>query len=190
MGAGQRWSPPTCRYDFWEANLATVDNIQILQASGWAYLDTDLRWHLRLPFTAHQFSTHSTTMSFISSTLVHAASFLAFGVATFNPTNFIGGVDFKPDRDITSLAGKVILITGGELQSSKIVPDLVCYITNADGKSQAILASARRRSCSWPSTIPPRSSSQRGLRKRLRTPLNLSSRKSRMMWTSPGCPWT
>ncbi|KAL4747524.1 hypothetical protein BDW72DRAFT_12422 [Aspergillus terricola var. indicus] len=37
----------------------------------------------------------------------------AFVWANLNPTNYIGGVSFCPERDIPDLAGKVILVTGG-----------------------------------------------------------------------------
>ncbi|KAL4779859.1 hypothetical protein BJX76DRAFT_67162 [Aspergillus varians] len=33
--------------------------------------------------------------------------------ANLNPANYIGGVTFRPDRDIPDLSGKVILVTGG-----------------------------------------------------------------------------
>ncbi|KAJ5096404.1 hypothetical protein NUU61_005760 [Penicillium alfredii] len=39
---------------------------------------------------------------------------MASFVASFvNPCNFIGGVNFDPDQDIPDLAGKVVLVTGG-----------------------------------------------------------------------------
>ncbi|KAL4770879.1 hypothetical protein BDW60DRAFT_191603 [Aspergillus nidulans var. acristatus] len=37
----------------------------------------------------------------------------AFVWANLNPTNYIGGVSFCPERDIPDLAGKVVLVTGG-----------------------------------------------------------------------------
>ncbi|KAL4974668.1 hypothetical protein BDW66DRAFT_161102 [Aspergillus desertorum] len=37
----------------------------------------------------------------------------AFVWANLNPTNYIGGVSFCPERDIPGLAGKVVLVTGG-----------------------------------------------------------------------------
>ncbi|KAL4984089.1 hypothetical protein BDW68DRAFT_190756 [Aspergillus falconensis] len=37
----------------------------------------------------------------------------AFVWANLNPTNYIGGVSFRPERDIPDLAGKVVLVTGG-----------------------------------------------------------------------------
>ncbi|KAL4793918.1 hypothetical protein BDV19DRAFT_399774 [Aspergillus venezuelensis] len=39
-----------------------------------------------------------------------AARFVA---ANLNPANYIGGVSFRPDRDIPDLSGKVVLVTGG-----------------------------------------------------------------------------
>ncbi|KAL4898834.1 hypothetical protein BDW74DRAFT_126533 [Aspergillus multicolor] len=39
-----------------------------------------------------------------------AASFVW---ANLNPTNYIGGVSFRPQRDIPDLDGKVVLVTGG-----------------------------------------------------------------------------
>ncbi|KAL3473845.1 hypothetical protein BJX99DRAFT_190323 [Aspergillus californicus] len=37
----------------------------------------------------------------------------AFAWANINPTNYIGGVTFRPERDIPDLSGKVVLVTGG-----------------------------------------------------------------------------
>ncbi|KAI9372200.1 hypothetical protein BJX61DRAFT_456349 [Aspergillus egyptiacus] len=37
----------------------------------------------------------------------------SFACAFLNPANYIGGVDFRPERDIPDLSGKVILVTGG-----------------------------------------------------------------------------
>ncbi|KKK20448.1 putative short-chain dehydrogenase [Aspergillus rambellii] len=37
----------------------------------------------------------------------------AFLAAALNPTNYIGGVSFHPDRDIQDLSEKVVLVTGG-----------------------------------------------------------------------------
>ncbi|RDW72740.1 putative short-chain dehydrogenase/reductase family protein [Aspergillus mulundensis] len=37
----------------------------------------------------------------------------AFVWANLNPTNYIGGVSFRPERDIPDLSGKVVLVTGG-----------------------------------------------------------------------------
>ncbi|KAL4952208.1 hypothetical protein BDW69DRAFT_195850 [Aspergillus filifer] len=39
-----------------------------------------------------------------------AARFVA---ANLNPANYIGGVSFRPERDIPDLSGKVVLVTGG-----------------------------------------------------------------------------
>ncbi|KAL4944142.1 hypothetical protein BDV06DRAFT_220610 [Aspergillus oleicola] len=39
-----------------------------------------------------------------------AARFVA---ANLNPANYIGGVTFRPERDIPDLSGKVVLVTGG-----------------------------------------------------------------------------
>ena len=39
-----------------------------------------------------------------------AARFVA---ANLNLANYIGGVSFRPDRDIPDLSGKVVLVTGG-----------------------------------------------------------------------------
>lgn len=33
--------------------------------------------------------------------------------ANVNPTNYIGGVSFRPERDIPDLSGKVVFVTGG-----------------------------------------------------------------------------
>ncbi|KAJ5746125.1 hypothetical protein N7520_011307 [Penicillium odoratum] len=38
---------------------------------------------------------------------------LSFAAAFVNPCNYIGGVGFNPDNDIMDLAGKVVLVTGG-----------------------------------------------------------------------------
>ncbi|KAL5341404.1 hypothetical protein BJX70DRAFT_51071 [Aspergillus crustosus] len=37
----------------------------------------------------------------------------AFAWANLNPANYLGGVSFRPDRDIPDLSGKVVLVTGG-----------------------------------------------------------------------------
>ncbi|KAL2832216.1 hypothetical protein BJY01DRAFT_239887 [Aspergillus pseudoustus] len=37
----------------------------------------------------------------------------SFAWANVNPTNYIGGVSFRPERDIPNLSGKVVLVTGG-----------------------------------------------------------------------------
>ncbi|KAL2811950.1 hypothetical protein BJX63DRAFT_263741 [Aspergillus granulosus] len=37
----------------------------------------------------------------------------SFAWANLNPTNYIGGVSFRPERDIPDLSGKVVLVTGG-----------------------------------------------------------------------------
>lgn len=36
-----------------------------------------------------------------------------FIAAFANPLNYVGGVNFNPDRDIPDLSGKVALVTGG-----------------------------------------------------------------------------
>lgn len=41
------------------------------------------------------------------------AGFLA---AFANPFNYIGGVSFNPENDISDLTGKVALVTGGGLK--------------------------------------------------------------------------
>jgi hypothetical protein len=38
----------------------------------------------------------------------------AFTWANLNPANYLGGVSFRPDRDIPDLEGKVVLVTGGK----------------------------------------------------------------------------
>jgi hypothetical protein len=38
----------------------------------------------------------------------------SFAFANLNPTNYLGGVSFRPERDIPDLSGKVVLVTGGE----------------------------------------------------------------------------
>lgn len=40
-----------------------------------------------------------------------------FVTAFANPLNYVGGVSFNPDRDIPDLSGKVLLVTGGMLNS-------------------------------------------------------------------------
>lgn len=40
----------------------------------------------------------------------------AFVGANMNPFNYIGGVNFNPDKDIPDLNGKVFLVTGGRLR--------------------------------------------------------------------------
>ncbi|CEL11337.1 Putative Dehydrogenase with different specificitie [Aspergillus calidoustus] len=37
----------------------------------------------------------------------------SFAFANLNPTNYLGGVSFRPERDIPDLSGKVVLVTGG-----------------------------------------------------------------------------
>jgi hypothetical protein len=38
----------------------------------------------------------------------------SFAFANLNPTNYLGSVSFRPERDIPDLGGKVVLVTGGE----------------------------------------------------------------------------
>lgn len=44
------------------------------------------------------------------------AGFLA---AFANPFNYIGGVSFNPEKDISDLSGKVALVTGGMLKTTQ-----------------------------------------------------------------------
>ncbi|KAL3443280.1 hypothetical protein BJX65DRAFT_200013 [Aspergillus insuetus] len=37
----------------------------------------------------------------------------SFAFANLNPTNYLGGVSFRPERDIPGLGGKIVLVTGG-----------------------------------------------------------------------------
>ncbi|KAJ5902533.1 hypothetical protein N7495_003061 [Penicillium taxi] len=42
--------------------------------------------------------------------ILEMAGFIA---ALANPFNYVGGITFKPDKDIKDLSGKVVLVTGG-----------------------------------------------------------------------------
>lgn len=48
------------------------------------------------------------------------AGFLA---AFANPFNYIGGVSFNPEKDISDLSGKVALVTGGMLKTTQKLPE-------------------------------------------------------------------
>jgi hypothetical protein len=37
----------------------------------------------------------------------------SFAFANLNPTNYLGGVSFRAERDIPDLGGKVVIVTGG-----------------------------------------------------------------------------
>ncbi|KAE8153825.1 hypothetical protein BDV25DRAFT_148857 [Aspergillus avenaceus] len=73
------------------------------------------------------------------------ASFLA---ANLNPCNYLGGVDFLPDRDIPDLSGKVVLVTGGNaglgqesiLQLAKHRPQKIYLAARTETKARAAIS--------------------------------------------------
>ncbi|KAE8372467.1 hypothetical protein BDV26DRAFT_274083 [Aspergillus bertholletiae] len=75
----------------------------------------------------------------------------AFLGANLNPFNYIGGVNFKPDRDIPDLSGKVALVTGGNaglgketiLQLAKHRPQRIYLAARSETKAQEAISSLK-----------------------------------------------
>ncbi|KAL6233610.1 hypothetical protein BDW75DRAFT_231807 [Aspergillus navahoensis] len=71
----------------------------------------------------------------------------AFVWANLNPTNYIGGVSFRPERDIRDLSGKVVLVTGGNTglgketirQILKHNPEQVFLAARSEEKAQSAI---------------------------------------------------
>ncbi|KAL4912957.1 hypothetical protein BDW62DRAFT_193457 [Aspergillus aurantiobrunneus] len=72
----------------------------------------------------------------------------AFVWANLNPANYIGGVSFRPERDICDLSGKVVLVTGGNTglgketirQILKHNPQQVFLAARSEDKAKAAIS--------------------------------------------------
>ncbi|KAL3466964.1 hypothetical protein BJX64DRAFT_204942 [Aspergillus heterothallicus] len=103
----------------------------------------------------------------------------SFAWANLNPTNYIGGVSFRPERDIPDLSGKVVLVTGGNAGLGKESirqllahnPHHVFLAARSEGKAKAALEDLK-------SSSSPTSPDADTASKLTWLPLDLSSTKS------------
>ncbi|PKX91177.1 dehydrogenase with different specificitie [Aspergillus novofumigatus IBT 16806] len=75
----------------------------------------------------------------------------AFVTELLNPGNYLGGVRFDPERDIQDLAGKVVLVTGGNaglgkesiLQLAKHNPEKIFLAARSKAKAESAISSLK-----------------------------------------------